>query len=180
MPPFPLDLLAVPDLPGRLALGFAPGRQLGRRESRELDSDLLSLRRDHGLARLVCLLETHEMEGLDIPHLLERAEAAGLTPFHAPLADGGTPASFLAMEAITAPILGWLEAGDGVFIHCWAGLGRTGTVAAACLLARGCDAGEALRRVRAARPGTVETAEQEAFLHAYARWRIRPNPGDSP
>ena len=58
-PPFPLDLLGPETLglPGRLALGFAPGRQAGRWETRDLEVDLGSLRKDHGLDRLVCLVQ---------------------------------------------------------------------------------------------------------------------------
>lgn len=173
LPPFPLDVLGPEDhgRPGRLALGFAPGRLAGRWETRDLEVDLASLRRDHRLDRLVCLVEPHELEALGIPDLLARAEAEGLHTLHAPLPDGGTPETPEAMEALVSRILGWLEAGEGVFLHCWAGLGRTGTVATACLIAAGHPFFEALRRVREVRPGAVETPAQERFLETYARWR---------
>jgi len=172
MAPFPLDLLEALDLPGHLALGFAPGRMAGRWETRDLEVDLGSLRRDHGLSRLVCLVEDHELEILGIPDLLLRAEAEGLRALHVPLPDGGTPATPEAMEALVTPILHWLAAGEGVFLHCWAGLGRTGTVAAACLIAKGHGFAQALDLVRSARPGAVETLQQENFLRTYAAWRI--------
>lgn len=170
--PFPLDRLGpeLLGLPGSLALGFAPGRIAGRWETRELDVDLVSLRRDHGLDHLVCLVEAHELECLGIPDLLERAEADGLNTLHAPLPDGGTPADPAAMDRIVAPILGWLRGGEGVFLHCWAGLGRTGTVASACLIRLGHSATEALHLVRSTRPGSVETRAQEDFLAEYGTW----------
>lgn len=173
LPPFPLDILGPADhgRPGRLALGFAPGRMAGRWETRDLEVDLASLRRDHHLDRLVCLVEPHELEALGIPDLLERADAEGLQSLHAPLPDGGTPETAEAMEALVQKILAWLDQGERVFLHCWAGLGRTGTVATACLIAAGHPFQEAMRRVRAARPGTVETSAQERFLETYARWR---------
>jgi protein-tyrosine phosphatase len=180
--PFPVDLLWVgpADLPGRLAMGFAPGRMAGRWETRDLEVDLRSLRRDHGLVHLVCLLEDHELELLGIPDLLPRAEAEGLKALHAPLPDGGTPSSPEAMETLVQRILSWLEVGEGVFLHCWAGMGRTGTVASACLIARGFSAAEAMERVRKARPGAVETPAQERFLRGYAQWRTRVTPGVAP
>lgn len=180
--PFPLDLLpsAAHGLPGALALGFAPGRMAGRWETRDLEVDLASLRRDHGLSHLVCLVEAHELEALGVPDLLERAEAEGLGTLHAPLPDGGTPATPAAMEELVQRILGWLMAGEGVFLHCWAGLGRTGTVATACLIARGFQPTPALRLVREARPGAVETAEQERFLESYAHWRAHTHLGAMP
>lgn len=172
MDPFPLDLLEVPELAGRLALGFAPGRSTGRWKARDLEVDLGSLRRDHGISRLVCLVEEHELESLGIPHLLTQAESEGLQALHVPLPDGGTPKDPEAMEALVASVLGWLAAGEDVFLHCWAGLGRTGTVAAACLIARGCNPSEAVDLVRKVRPGAVETSRQENFLRVYAAWRI--------
>lgn len=176
LPPFPLDVLGPEDhgRPGRLALGFAPGRLAGRWDTRDLEVDLASLRRDHRLDRLVCLVEPHELEALGIPDLLERAESEGLRTLHVPLPDGGTPETSEAMEALVTRILGWLQQGDGVFLHCWAGLGRTGTVATACLIAAGHSFPEALHRVRAARPGAVETPDQVRFLETYARWRTDP------
>jgi protein-tyrosine phosphatase len=51
-----------------------------------------------------------------------------------------------------------------VVVHCWGGLGRSGTIAAACLVARGAGAEEAIAAVRAARPGAVQTAAQELFV----------------
>jgi protein-tyrosine phosphatase len=48
-------------------------------------------------------------------------------------------------------------------------LGRTGTVLACYLVRRGLSADEALARVRAARPGAVETRAQEAAVRTYAQ-----------
>lgn len=182
MTTFPVDFLCVKpaDSPGRLALGFAPGRMVGRLATRSLELDLGSLRQDHGLLHLVCLLENHELELLGIPDLVPRAEANGLQTLHAPIPDGGTPASPEAMDALAQRILTWLDAGEGVFLHCWAGLGRTGTVAAACLIARGFSAVEALELVRKTRPGAVETPAQEQFLRDYADWNSLAKSGATP
>ncbi|HXD88899.1 MAG TPA: dual specificity protein phosphatase family protein, partial [Urbifossiella sp.] len=64
--------------------------------------------------------------------------------------------------------------GMGVAIHCGAGLGRTGTVIAAYLVAGGMSSKEAVTRVRQLRPGSVETAEQERAIDAFARRSKRP------
>jgi hypothetical protein len=45
--------------------------------------------------------------------------------------------------------------GEDAVVHWWGGLGRAGTVAASCLVARGVPATDAIRIVRAARPGAT-------------------------
>jgi atypical dual specificity phosphatase len=70
-----------------------------------------------------------------------------------------------------------VDSGGACAVHCGAGLGRTGTIVAAWLVQRGRSAGEAIAEVRRRRPGSVETAEQEAAVVAYARSVRRPAGG---
>lgn len=51
-----------------------------------------------------------------------------------------------------------------VFIHCYAGLGRTGTLASLILMQYGFNARDAMIAVRKARPGSIETWSQERYL----------------
>lgn len=53
-------------------------------------------------------------------------------------------------------------------VHCGAGIGRTGTLIACYLVDRGMDADMAISAVRKARPGSIETGEQEAAVRALA------------
>ena len=57
-----------------------------------------------------------------------------------------------------------LAAGDNVVMHCWAGLGRTGTVAARLLVECGMEPAAAILRVRDARPGAIQTRKQEKYV----------------
>lgn len=58
--------------------------------------------------------------------------------------------------------------GKVVAVHCHGGLGRTGTVLAAWLVSRGASPEEAIAEMRRLRPGSIETADQEAAIQAFA------------
>jgi protein-tyrosine phosphatase len=63
-----------------------------------------------------------------------------------------------------------IAAGGLVFVHCWAGCGRTGIVVATWLVRHGLDAEEALRRVAEARGlGCPQTLEQRVFVLGFDR-----------
>jgi protein-tyrosine phosphatase len=81
--------------------------------------------------------------------------------------DFGCP-SVDEMRAILTTIDTELADGRRVYVHCHAGIGRTGTVAACWLVEHGSDPEEALRLVTERR-GTrsPETDEQWAFVRAW-------------
>lgn len=60
-------------------------------------------------------------------------------------------------------------AGVAVAVHCAAGRGRTGALLACALVRRGLPAEEAIERLRALRPHSIETLEQEEIVRVYER-----------
>jgi len=103
---------------------------------------------------------------------VEELKRQGMEHFHLPTPDFTPPDPdqvSLFVEIVDAA----RAKGKAVAVHCLAGLGRTGTMAAAYLVSLGYSAGSAIRRVRALRPGSVETAAQEDAVYRYEE-RVRP------
>ena len=88
---------------------------------------------------------------------------------HLPITDFSAP-TMRQIEQAIALINHFLEDGLPVAIHCHAGIGRTGTILACYLVSQGATAEEAIRRVRAVRPGSVETSGQEQAIYWYERY----------
>lgn len=63
--------------------------------------------------------------------------------------------------------------GGKILLHCRGGLGRTGTVAAQLLVELGVPPKEAIQVVRAARPGTIETQDQEKHVYSCKPVNVR-------
>ncbi len=91
----------------------------------------------------------------------------GLQALHVPMIDFGTP-SLEELERCVAFIRAQNEAGHAVAVHCFAGVGRTGTVIAAWLTTTGMEAEDAILELRRLRPGSVETGGQVDAVKAYA------------
>lgn len=95
---------------------------------------------------------------------------AGMSYAEAPISDYSAPDSaFLrAWPVLKNDLLRRLEAGEKVFLHCRAGLGRSGTITAALLISGGMTPDDAIQAVRAVRPGAIETSGQVEWLRSLA------------
>ncbi|WP_165078555.1 MULTISPECIES: cyclin-dependent kinase inhibitor 3 family protein [unclassified Desulfovibrio] len=136
--------------------------------ARNLGEDVETVRQ-WGAAHIVTLLEPDELEYLQVTGLGEEVRKAGMAWHHWPVMDGSALRTRHGARADPwreecALLLRALERGEKIFIHCRGGLGRTGTLAARLLMGRGLEPEAAIREVRAARPGAIETEEQEDYL----------------
>ena len=166
--PLRISMVPVPG-GGTLGLVHCPGRNqvdaLGRHWQRDLAVDVAAIATWRPSAVLT-LLEAHEFFRLGVPELARALKAAGLEWHHLPIPDMGTPGPEFVHGWTRARhrVLGSLGSGERVLIHCAAGLGRTGMLAAMLLTKLGVSPIDAIRRVRAARPGAIETEAQAAFV----------------
>lgn len=152
-------------LPGRLGLTRAPGRWSPGRSldsDERLREDFDALARVHAAKLLVTLVE--RMELAELGDLRAEARRARIGWVHFPIPDMWVPSDIAATRRLVSRVLRVVERGDAVVVHCWGGLGRAGTIAAACLVARGTPPKAAIAAVRATRPGAVQTEAQERFV----------------
>lgn len=132
-----------------------------------LDLDRIA---EWGATSVVSVIEMHELAALGVPDLGLKVRARSMAWHHLPVEDAHAPAAAFAKPWADArpALLRELREGRRIVVHCKGGLGRTGTIAALLLIASGHASRDAIRIVRRARPGAIETPEQEAWLLAHS------------
>ena len=114
--------------------------------------------------KVISLLEPHEQYELGLSKQAEYCQLNGLEYFNFPIADRGLPSTIKAVN-LAKQLYVELEAGKHLVIHCRAGIGRTGIMAGAVLVAGGIHPETALQMVSQARGVKVpDTDEQETWL----------------
>jgi protein-tyrosine phosphatase len=135
-----------------------------------LDTEMAALR-TAGVDVLVSLQTATEQAEIGLTGEAAAAARAGIEFRHLPITDMGVPDVATIASAISA-MSDDLASGRHVVIHCWAGIGRSSTIAAAVLIQFGATAAEACATVSAARGMRVpETLTQREWLDEWARTR---------
>ncbi len=166
--------------PGRLLAGVYPGGV-----SPEATLENLGRLVDCGIRRIISLIEDHEMEYLGKRFATYERELSRialetgieLSRASFPIEDMGAPSPRL-MCLILDEIDAAIAMGRPVYLHCWGGRGRTGTVVGCYLVRHGLTGGQALDRIKILRrAGNVtdhhlspETRVQREFVNTWKMW----------
>ncbi len=168
--PLRIDSVAVPGTGGLIGLTICPGKKQANAQSGSWSRDLVLDLEVIGTwkAELILgLMEIHEYVELGVTALISEKHA-GIRYLHFPIHDGSAPdlrwdESWKEAGPIVRSII---RRGGRVLIHCMGGLGRTGLIASRLLVEFGVHPETAILNVRAARPGTIETAVQETYIRS--------------
>ncbi len=170
----PVDLTGVPRLRsvnGRLGMTFTPGKRgpgvYVAYHRRNLADDVRWLRGAYAIDTFALLIEDHELDMLGVPDLPRSMADAGIELIRFPIVDVSVPDDREAVRVLLDELRDRLVDGKHVVVACRGGRGRTGIVVACLLIDGGLDPETAITHTRAARPGTIETSRQEAFVRSW-------------
>ena len=169
--PLQINAVGIPAGPGVIGLTFCPGKKGSGMYSGTWDRDLaidLKAIRAFGTEALVTLMENHELTEFGVPStaLGQHVANLGMEWHYLPVRDVDVPDEhFEDLWTYSGQRLRRiLSRGGKIVVHCLGGLGRTGTIAGRLLVEFGDQPEAAIKKVREARPGAIETSAQERYI----------------
>jgi protein-tyrosine phosphatase len=168
--------------PGQLLAGEYPGSMLKDAARLKLQALL-----DAGVRSFLDLTETHELVPYEpLLRTLATERNHEITYRRMSVEDLGVPTRE-HMMAVLEHIDDEIRSGRPVYVHCWGGIGRTGTVVGCVMVGTGLSATEALERIAELRQTTAdagrrspETDAQRQFVSDWAavkRWSDKRRTG---
>ena len=156
-------------IPGRFAAGEYPGAKDPGEAAARLHTLLGS-----GVNHFIDLTEPGELDPY-VEIAEEEARNLGLTVAHErhPIVDGSIPRRPEQMTRVLDAIDAAMGDNKTIYLHCWGGVGRTGTVVGCWLVRRGHTGDTALRQLAGwwqqvekayRQPNSPETFEQETYV----------------
>jgi hypothetical protein len=166
--------------PDRFLAGEYPGSFDPETARRRMDAFL-----EAGITTFIDLTQSYELAPYEAI-LKEQARACGLTVTYQRISiqDYGLP-SRDTMTQILNTIDNALASGQKIYVHCWGGVGRTGTTVGCYLVRHGRTGEQALDQIsewwqdipkHVTHPHSPETDEQREFIR---NWREIPAPSHS-
>lgn len=165
--------LEIPGRKGILGMSACPGIRLdpGKRgnPAKNLKRDIMAYQ-EWGATGVITLNESEELQHLGVGDLGEHLLAAGFWWRHLPIVDMNVPIGDFedSWKVEGQQICASLAAGERIVLHCLAGLGRTGMIAARLLVDMGIAPDKAINMVRQVRPRAIQTTPQAEYVHQFA------------
>lgn len=150
---------------GRIGITFCPGKHdpfaITGAWARDLHADL-DVIVDWGATLVITLVETFELRQLKVPQLGTETQRRGIDWLHLPIEDYSVPNETFEQQWLSQgrDIRNRLRHGEDILVHCKGGLGRAGMIAARLLAELGMEPKVAIKTVRRARKGAIETPSQ--------------------
>jgi protein-tyrosine phosphatase len=169
-PPNTIDTVPVPGSVGCMGLVGCPGVRIDAPPTgskRMLDADINEIVQ-WGANGVLCLVEPHELVLNKVEALPASIQKSGMWWKHLPIVDMDIPnQEFENIWAVEGErIRHALRIGERVAIHCYAGLGRTGMIAARILVEFGVEPEQAIRRIRRDNRRRIQTRSQANFVRS--------------
>jgi protein-tyrosine phosphatase len=156
-----IDEIPLPDVAGRLWL--CGKHAIGP----DVDATLVAV----GASTVVCLTERHELVDRYPEYVAWLEHERGRRALWHPIPDLHAP-TLSELEPLVDELVGRLATGEGLVVHCGAGIGRAGTVAVCLLVSLGVALDDALDLVAAHRPmAGPEVGAQRDVVTAHAARR---------
>ena len=172
VPPFHIAEISPRTDWGVIGVSSCPGRHGGEgaHGSGVLERDLVRVC-EWGARTVLSALDRPELDELGVTALSEQVRRCGMGWHHLPIRRRYPPGP--AFERIwsdvCAEVIGVLEAGERILIHCNEGFARAWTVAACLLVECGMAPVDALERVRTVQPRAIPLVLQEWYVINYRR-----------
>lgn len=156
--------------PGRLLAGEYPAVSARRKTRKRLTQFL-----DAGINLFINLTEEHELDSYEpeLERVADKAGALGIAHERRSIRDMTAPTDPSHMTQILDLIDNSLANDRRIYVHCWGGVGRTGTVVGCYFVRHGMSGKDALKRVGALwgsthksvwYPNSPQTIEQVEFV----------------
>ena len=158
-----LDWIPLPNINKRiLCISHCPGKTVSNEKEESISDDLRVLKKN-SVQTIVSLLASEEIEQLGLNSLFSLIEKYEFEHIHFPIKDRSIPENKSDLEKIVLYLVKKISTGNVVHIHCNAGLGRSGLLAA--LICKSMNVSlDPIEYVRNFRKGSIETKDQEEMI----------------
>ena len=147
---------------GQLWISHYPGKTGIKDKTIQAEMDLLELKKKK-INIVVSLLERKELKPLNVSTLFEIIKKHKFTHYYFPIKDKSVPRDITELNRLLNDLSLKIHQNKKILLHCNAGLGRSGLIAA--LLCKKLGVSEnPISYIRKHRPGAIETKDQEKMI----------------